>query len=80
MIRKLSYALIGALLVAALALGLVFWKLHTALGQPLQIGEAQTLEVQPGDTPSGLFQRLIKQETKAQRRRQLQFHLRNYLR
>lgn len=58
MIRKLSLALISAVLVAALALGLVFWKLHSALGQPLQLGEAQTLEVQPGDTPSGLFQRL----------------------
>ena len=58
MIRKLSYALIGASLVAALVLGVVFWKLQAALGQPLQIDEAQALEVQPGDTPSGLFLRL----------------------
>jgi len=57
-IRKLSFALLGAVLVAALALGLVAWKLHAALEQPLQLTEAQTLEVKPGDTPSGLFQRL----------------------
>nr|WP_178114073.1 endolytic transglycosylase MltG [Pseudomonas sp. SST3] len=48
----------GAALVAALALGLVAWKLHAALEQPLQLSEAQTLDVKPGDTPSGLFQRL----------------------
>lgn len=58
MIRKLSFALLGAALVAALALGLVAWKLHAALEQPLQLSEAQTLDVKPGDTPSGLFQRL----------------------
>jgi UPF0755 protein len=57
-IRKLSFVLLGALLIAALALGLVYWKLHSALGQPLQLGAAQTLEVQSGDTPSGLLQRL----------------------
>jgi UPF0755 protein len=57
-IRKLSFALLGAVLVAALALGLVAWKLHAALEQPLQLSEAQTLDVKPGDTPSGLFQRL----------------------
>jgi UPF0755 protein len=57
-IRKLSFVLLGAVLVAALALGLVLWNLHAALEQPLQLGEGQTLEVQPGDTPSGLFQRL----------------------
>ncbi len=58
MIRKLSFALLCAVLIAAVALGLIFWKLHSALEQPLQLGETQTLEVQPGDTPSGLFQRL----------------------
>jgi len=57
-IRKLSFALIAALLVAMLALGLGAWKLHAVLEQPLQLSEAQTLEVKPGDTPSGLFQRL----------------------
>lgn len=51
-------ALLGAVLVAALAVGLVFWKLHSSLEQPLQLSEARTLEVLPGDTPSGLFQRL----------------------
>jgi UPF0755 protein len=57
-IRKLSFALLAAVLIAALALGLIFWKLHAALEQPLQLSAAQTLEVQSGDTPSGLFQRL----------------------
>jgi UPF0755 protein len=57
-IRKLSFALLGAVLIAMLALGLVGWRLHVALEQPLQLSEAQTLDVKPGDTPSGLFQRL----------------------
>jgi UPF0755 protein len=57
-IRKLSFALLGAVLIAMLALGLVGWRLHAALEQPLQLSEAQTLDVKPGDTPSGLFQRL----------------------
>lgn len=58
MIRKLSFVLLGAVLVAALAIGLVAWKLYSALEQPLQLSETHTLEVKPGDTPSGLFQRL----------------------
>lgn len=58
MIRKLSFALLGIVLAAVLALGLVSWKLHDALEQPLQLGGAQVLEVQPGDTPSGILQRL----------------------
>ncbi len=58
MIRKLCFALLGAVLVAALTLGLIAWKLYAALDQPLQLDEAQTLEVESGDTPSGLFQRL----------------------
>jgi len=57
-IRKLSFALLGAVLIAVLALGLVAWKLYAALEQPLRLDAAQTLEVAPGDTPSGLFQRL----------------------
>ncbi|AHL74848.1 aminodeoxychorismate lyase [Stutzerimonas stutzeri] len=63
MIRKLCFALLGAVLVAALTLGLVAWKLHATLVQPLQLGEAQTLEVESGDTPSGLFQRLERDGT-----------------
>ena len=63
MIRKLSFAFFGVVLAAALALGVVSWKLHSALEQPLQLDEAQTLEVQPGDTPSGLFQRLERDGT-----------------
>jgi UPF0755 protein len=57
-IRKLSFVLLGVVLVAALALGLVAWKLYSALEQPLQLSETHTLEVKPGDTPSGLFQNL----------------------
>ena len=58
MIRKLSFALLGLVLLAALAFGLVAWKLHTALQQPLQLDEVRMLDVQAGDTPNGLFQRL----------------------
>lgn len=58
MIRKLSIALVITLVVAGLTLALVAWKFHSALEQPLQIADAKTLEVQPGDTPSGLFLRL----------------------
>lgn len=58
MIRKLSIALFSAALVAALALGLVAWKLYATLEQPLQLEASHQLEVQTGDTPSGLFQRL----------------------
>lgn len=58
MIRKLSFALLGLVLLAALAFGLVAWKLHAALEQPLQLDDVHMLEVKAGDTPSGLFQRL----------------------
>lgn len=58
MIRKLSFALVIAFVIAGLALAVVAWKFHSALEQPLQIADAQTLEVLPGDTPSGLFLRL----------------------
>ncbi len=58
MIRKLSFALLGVALLAALFLGLAGWKLHTALEQPLRVDEMRMLEVMAGDTPSGLFQRL----------------------
>lgn len=58
MIRKLSFALVIFLVIAGLALAVVAWKFHSALDQPLQIDDAHMLEVQPGDTPSGLFLRL----------------------
>lgn len=58
MIRKLSFALLGVVLATILAIGLVAWKLHSALEQPLQLGDPLLLEVKPGDTPSGLFQSL----------------------
>lgn len=62
MIRKLSYALLGIALLAALALGLVAWKLQAALEQPLRVDEMRMLEVRPGDTPSGLFQRMERED------------------
>ena len=58
MIRKLSFALLGVVLLAALAFGLAAWKLHAALEQPLQLDELHTLDVRAGDTPGGLFLRL----------------------
>lgn len=63
MIRKLIFALLGTALIAVLALGLVAWKLHATLEQPLQLSEVHTLEVRSGDTPSGLFQRLEREGT-----------------
>jgi UPF0755 protein len=62
-IRKLSFALLGAALLAALALGVIAWKVYAALEQPLQVAEQRTLEVQSGDTPSGVFQRLEREGT-----------------
>ncbi|GAB6386892.1 endolytic transglycosylase MltG [Stutzerimonas marianensis] len=58
MIRKLTLALLALLLACALAAGLVAWKMHASLEQPLRISETRLLDVRPGDTPSGLLQRL----------------------
>jgi len=44
--------------LAGLVLGFALWKQHAALEQPLALDEAVLLEVQPGDTPGGLFLRL----------------------
>lgn len=58
MIRKLSFAMVGIALLAVLSVGVIAWQIHAALEQPLNIGETRMLEVKPGDTPSGIFQRL----------------------
>jgi len=58
-IRKLLALLLTLFVLAAIALGLFAWKQHAALEQPLAVtDEALLLEVRPGDTPSGVFQRL----------------------
>ncbi len=59
MIRKILVLLLTVLLLAAIALGLFTWKQHGALEQPLAVpDEALLLDVRPGDTPSGVLQRL----------------------
>lgn len=59
MIRKILVLLLTGLLLAAIALGLFTWKQHAALEQPLAVpDEALMLDVRPGDTPSGVLQRL----------------------
>lgn len=62
MIRKLSFALLGLLLLAALGVGVVAWKVQSALQQSLRVEAVQMLDVKPGDTPSGLFQRLERED------------------
>jgi len=58
-IRKILVLLLTVLLLAAIALGLFTWKQHAALEQPLAVtDEALLLDVRPGDTPSGMLQRL----------------------
>ncbi len=59
MIRKLLVLLLTVSLLAVIALGLFAWKQHAALEQPLAVAdEPLLLDVRPGDTPSGVFQRL----------------------
>lgn len=59
MIRKILVLLLTGLLLGAIALGLFTWKQHAALEQPLAVtDEALLLDVRPGDTPSGVLQRL----------------------
>lgn len=59
MIRKFLVLLLTVVLLAVIALGLFAWKQHAALEQPLSVGtDAHLLDVRPGDTPSGVFQRL----------------------
>lgn len=58
MIRKLLISLGLVALLALAGLGLFAWKQYSALEQPLALEELQLLDVQSGDTPSGVFQRL----------------------
>jgi len=58
-IRKLLFLLLTLFVLAAIALGLFAWKQYAALEQPLAVtDEPLLLDVRPGDTPSGIFQRL----------------------
>lgn len=58
MIRTLFKLLLAGLLCAVLVAALTAWQLHSALHQPLKVEAEQLLDVVPGDTPSGLFNRL----------------------
>ncbi|WP_120993977.1 endolytic transglycosylase MltG [Stutzerimonas urumqiensis] len=58
MIRRLFRGLMVIVLASVCAVAFVAWKQHAALEQALAVQEPQLLLVQPGDTPSGLFQRL----------------------
>ncbi|MBC9251334.1 aminodeoxychorismate lyase [Pseudomonas alcaligenes] len=58
MIRTLLRLLAAGLLLAVLALGGAAWRLHMALEQPLQLSAERLIEVVPGDTPSGVLNRL----------------------
>ncbi|MGR4042464.1 endolytic transglycosylase MltG [Pseudomonas sp. JDS08PS003] len=56
--RKLLLLLETGLVLAGLLLGASAWKLHSALEQPLNLGQEQLLDVPAGSTPTGTFNRL----------------------
>ncbi|WP_028239987.1 endolytic transglycosylase MltG [Stutzerimonas azotifigens] len=58
MIRKILLVLLVVGLAAVLAGVFGAWRQYAALEQPLELQEAQLLEVRPGDTPGGVFRRL----------------------
>lgn len=58
MIRKLLSLLLCAVLLMVVAGGLAVWKQHSVLEQPLALEQIRMLDVQAGDTPSGLFRKL----------------------
>ncbi|WP_043310028.1 endolytic transglycosylase MltG [Pseudomonas sp. ML96] len=58
MIRKLLLLLVAGLVLLVLTLALAGWRLHSALNQPLKLEAERLIEVQPGDTPGGLLNRL----------------------
>lgn len=58
MIRKLSFVVLFAGVIALLAGLFGAWRQYASLEQPLNVGEARMLDVQPGDTPSGVIRRL----------------------
>src|SRR5690606_16397782 len=57
-IRKLFIPLAVVVALAIAGVGLFAWKQYSVLEQPLILQELQLLDVEPGDTPSGVFQRL----------------------
>ncbi|TBU86434.1 endolytic transglycosylase MltG [Phytopseudomonas dryadis] len=58
MIRKLLLLLEGGVVLAALSLALIAWQQHSALEQPLNLGEERLIEVPAGATPGGVLNRL----------------------
>ena len=50
--------LAAGLVLLVLALGLAGWRLHSALNQSLWLEGERLIEVQPGDTPGGMLNRL----------------------
>lgn len=58
MIRKLLSLMLIALVLFVVAVGAALWKQHSVLEQPLALDQVRMLDVQAGDTPSGLFRKL----------------------
>ncbi|MFW0757527.1 endolytic transglycosylase MltG [Pseudomonas sp. H11T01] len=56
--RKFLLLLETGLVLAGLLLGASAWKLNSALEQPLNLTQEKLLDVPPGSTPSGTFNRL----------------------
>ncbi len=56
--RKFLVLLETGLVLAGLLLGASAWKLNSALDQPLNLTQEQLLDVPPGATPTGTFNRL----------------------
>jgi UPF0755 protein len=50
--------LLAIALLGALAIGLLWWKQHSILGQPLQVTEERLIDVPQGATPGGLLRQL----------------------
>lgn len=58
MLRRLLFSLSGLLGLVLLGLATGAWLISSSVQQPLAIDEPRLLEVAPGDTPSGLLNRL----------------------
>ncbi len=75
MIRKIVMVVLAVLALGMFGLTGVAWRQQAALNQTLDVSEVLLLDVQPGDTPGGLFRRL-----EAEGRLQGAFWLRLYWR
>lgn len=58
MIRKLLKVFVGLCLLAVVGIGLVAWKQHAMLTQPLRLTEERLLDVPQGATPGGVLRQL----------------------